>query len=515
MGVVSNILNVLDAPSNAVQGLLTGGLDDAWRGLTQQQDYDLEELYSDEFRKNNPKTAYISSAVANAVLDPLNLIGVGLLTKGVKGAKAGIEAGANVAKGAKKGSFISSVPNYIQGNYGPTEQTLATAKKMSDGLFSDTMKFTTPKQVEMLNRGTEALIPAYMASKKAGGFLKTGALGAKNIIRNSIDPEARALYRSEKINKGLLETGQLSNKGDPNVDQMHKAFYNMHIAVQSGAVGSKQALSDFSKRFGYKGYEDFKVGSYHKASKGHHKGNTPASKAEANAIETKAMGAWKNRKGVTALADSNTKMFLKRPASTKTGNHWNDLITSNQMNDLGTAFKGKVPTDLDEFAKHLNKQTFRNNKGDIYKPDFKVDKDTGNVWMQFGKSGSSITEGGVNMIVGIKPSGRFVSAVSDEHNFLEKIPLIGRVVESRLPNRVVAITPPMIGNIKRVKKRQVGRDVVPAKVVQSKVPPAQWKTRMADIENTKAKAPDLAYEKGIQNYAYGTSALASGMFTNE
>ena len=113
MGVVSNILNVLDAPSNAVQGLLTGGLDDAWRGLTQQQDYDLEELYSDEFRKNNPKTAYISSAVANAVLDPLNLIGVGLLTKGVKGAKAGIEAGANVAKGAKKGSFISSVPNFV------------------------------------------------------------------------------------------------------------------------------------------------------------------------------------------------------------------------------------------------------------------------------------------------------------------------------------------------------------------------------------------------------------------
>ena len=119
------------------------------------------------------------------------------------------------------------------------------------------------------------------------------------------------------------------------------------------------------------------------------------------------------------------------------------------------------------------------------------------------------------MLVGIKPSGRFVSAVSDEHNFLEKIPLIGRAVESSLPNRVVAITPPMIGNIKRVKKRQVGRDVVPAKVVQSKVPPAQWKARMADIENTKAKAPDLAYEKGIQNYAYGTSALASGMFTNE
>ena len=515
MGAVSNILNVLDAPSNALQGLLTGGLDDAWKGLTQQENYDLEDLYSDKFRADNPKTAYWSSALANAVLDPLNLVGVGLLTKGVKGAKAGIEAGANVAKGAKKGSFVSSVPNYIQGNYGPTAKTLETAKKMSDGLFSDTMKFTTPKQVEMLNAGASALAPAYMAGKKATGFMKTGALGVKNIVRNSIDPEARALYRSEKINKGLMETGQLSNKADANVDQMHKAFYNMHIAVQSGAVGSKQALTDFTKRFGYKGYEDFKVGSYNKASKGHHKGGTPASKAEADAIENMSMGAWKTRAGVTALEDTNTKMFLKRPASPKTGNHYNDLITSNQMNDLGSAFKGKVPTDLKEFAEHLSKQTFRDQSGKIYKPPFQIDEKTGNVWMQFSKSGSSITEGGVNMVVGIKPSGRFVSAVSDEHNFLEKIPVLGRMIEGSLPNRIVAITPPMVGNIKRVKKRQTGRAVVPKEIVQSKVPAAQWKERMSVIENMKAKAPDLAYEKGVQNYAYGAGALTGGLLTND
>ena len=38
---------------------------------------------------------------------------------------------------------------------------------------------------------------------------------------------------------------------------------------------------------------------------------------------------------------------------------------------------------------------------------------------------------------------------------------------------------------------------------------------MSVIENMKAKAPDLAYEKGVQNYAYGAGALTGGLLTND
>ena len=38
--------------------------------------------------------------------------------------------------------------------------------------------------------------------------------------------------------------------------------------------------------------------------------------------------------------------------------------------------------------------------------------------------------------------------VSDEHNFLEKTPVVGKAVEEALPNRIVAATPPMFFDAK-------------------------------------------------------------------
>jgi hypothetical protein len=166
-----------------------------------------------------------------------------------------------------KGSFISSVPNYIQGYYGPTKRTKEIVASMENGLLSDTLKFTTPYQDNVLGQSiimadkaakSPLSIKAYAGSKAVGGMVKTGAVGAKNIVKNSLDPNARALYRSEKINKGMLESGKISHKDDFRTELIHRAFYNMHIAEQSGAVGGKQLLTDFVKRLGYKGYEDFK-----------------------------------------------------------------------------------------------------------------------------------------------------------------------------------------------------------------------------------------------------------------
>ena len=114
MGMFDTALSVLDAPSNALQGLAVGGPEGMWRGLTQQENYDFEQLLSDEFRKENPELSYWGSGVANFIVDPLNLIGTGLLskafTKGAKTAKGAMSPMGTITDRA----LLAEMPNRLE-----------------------------------------------------------------------------------------------------------------------------------------------------------------------------------------------------------------------------------------------------------------------------------------------------------------------------------------------------------------------------------------------------------------
>ena len=323
MGFWSEAFKNIDRPSNALQGLAVGGVEGLKRGWGQEENYDFEQLWDADLQKKGwseregfgEKGSYVASTIANIIVDPLNLLPIGLLSKGTKAVKSAKQMGANIDKKAMKGSFISSFPNYIQGRYGPTAKTKDVMKSLDKGLLSDvSIKGVTPSK-------------AYGAFKNKSGFAKTGAIGVKNIIKNSLSPEARALYRSHNINKGMMEGGYLSNKGNKDLELIHRALYNSHIAEQSGTVGSKTLLRDFMKRVEYQGYTPFKTGTYHKATKGKVIGGKAIDKDEANRLEDIMGNAWTNRKGIRASDDSSTMVFIKRPASTKGGRHLNDLKT--------------------------------------------------------------------------------------------------------------------------------------------------------------------------------------------
>ena len=83
-GFFESALSGIDKPSNAMQGLFIEGLEGAKKGWNQERNYDYEELYTDEFRKNNPEFSYYSSGLLNLLVDPLNFIPLGMLAKGVK-----------------------------------------------------------------------------------------------------------------------------------------------------------------------------------------------------------------------------------------------------------------------------------------------------------------------------------------------------------------------------------------------------------------------------------------------
>jgi hypothetical protein len=515
MGFWSEAFKNIDRPSNALQGLAVGGVEGLKRGWGQEENYDFEQLWDADLQKKGwseregfgEKGSYVASTIANIIVDPLNLLPIGLLSKGTKAVKSAKQMGANIDKKAMKGSFITSFPNYIQGRYGPTARTKDVMKSLDKGLLSDvSIKGVTPSN-------------AYGAFKNKSGFAKTGAVGVKNIIKNSLSPEARALYRSHNINKGMMEGGYLSPKTNKDLELIHRALANAHIAEQSGTVGSKTLLRNFVDRVGFQGYKPFKSGTYHKASEGKVRGGKAIAKDEANMLESIMGRVWENRKGIAASDDPSTMIFMKRVGSQKGGNHIDDMKRySPDIAKIRGAFAENSAEikkmDLDELSGFLNKLTGK---------EFLVDKKTGQVWSNFSMTGTSITEGGVNIAFGIKPSGRFVASVSDEHNFLEKVKWgVGKMVESSLPNRVIMMTTPVTGKIKNFKPKSTSGSG--SKVTQyeknrlanmKELDNTAWKESLGTITNAKATRPDLVHEIGrqYQGLGVGSAGLFSGSYS--
>jgi len=181
--------------------------------------------------------------------------------------------------------------------------------------------------------------------------------------------------------------------------------------------------------------------------------------------------------------------------------------------------------NLDELAEFLNKLT-----GKTFIPD----KKTGQVWSNFSMTGTSITEGGVNIAFGIKPSGRFIASVSDEHNFLENIGLgVGKMIESSLPKRIIMMTTPVTGKIKNFKPKATAKEGAIFSGKGSRVTRYEknrlemmnqldnqaWKESLANITTAKATRPDLIHEVGRQYQGLGAVGMSkevgTGMFSEQ
>ena len=81
----------IDRPSNALQGLFVDGLEGLKRGWSQKENYDFEQMHDKELAKkgyyergNLDRLKYVGFGAANLLLDPVNLLGIGLVQKGVK-----------------------------------------------------------------------------------------------------------------------------------------------------------------------------------------------------------------------------------------------------------------------------------------------------------------------------------------------------------------------------------------------------------------------------------------------
>jgi hypothetical protein len=78
----------------------------------------------------------------------------------------------------------------------------------------------------------------------------------------------------------------------------------------------------------------------------------------------------------------------------------------------------------------------------VLNPDVEHAKKNG-LWLQSSFVGDAVVEGGVNVITKVMPSGRAISFISDVHDFLEKAPVVGKVLGKAFPETNLAVVGPL------------------------------------------------------------------------
>ena len=556
MGWFTDALSAIDKPSNALQGLAVDGLSGVKRGWNQEENYDFEQVWGEDLSKKGwsereglgETSSYIASTLLNLVVDPLNALPVGMIYKGMKGIKSASKAGADTQKGAMKGLLTSSFPNYIPNYYGLNPSKKQIQEGLKKGYFSDKIGMQTPliTQADSVVKDFGVDKGGYRAAQKVGGFATVAKEGIKNFSRTVMDPEAMALYRGEGINKNMLTNQNILSPKDREIEQVHRLFYNAHIIEQSGRVGSKQILKDFNMNLGVNGYQPFTKGSYNELSSGYGGGTGTASKAENAFIENHIGTVWKDEGFTNKIlnkvagkdwkvassvagklskdgvpinkAKGKTKIFIKRGGledkgrtGGRSGQHYDDItLRSKTFSDIAEAIGQSKPNSLEELQDLLMKGNYREGI-----PSFKIDKETGNVWANFGKTGTSITEGGVNALVGIKPNGKFILTVSDEHNFLENLPVVGAVLKKTLPNRLLVVTPPYINDFAKYKYKIMGVPK-PKNAIENAVPiesvgnrGTSWGEEIRKVTMKEATPANILYEQGRLSRRKGIAGMFS------
>lgn len=470
-------------------------------------------------------------AVDNAI-DPLNLVGAGMFTGSAKALKEGYKKADNFfGEDASKGMLLSALSNYIDNWYGPANVTrpakaiAATAKILKPNKYTDQ--------------------EATALGAKVAGFTGWGFQGLQEVIETALSPKARALYKE----KGITIGSQRHIARALADDAIHKAVaqvqYSSHIPQQAARVGNvAEEVSNIMEKSGVTDYFAYKRGGYAEAIREgglvptQNGRKTPIPDKDLNIIEDHFGTVWKapDAKGAEVSfkdAPSPILMIKATGQGTRTGDHFTDLVNSGWITPVTKAFldANKKPS-VEDLWNALNKSKTTNLSK--YSDTLEKAKENG-IWITGSKRGRGYTEGGINYLINVKPNGNVIMVMSDEHNFFEnlakradnfvrdkvpKAPETGlgliRRLDEVLPNRLVAVTPPMQTNIFNLRSEKLGE--APAgnkqiKNVKARERGAVSREELQDVVNLKPSESALWLEQNINRQA--TRAVTSGGLLTE
>lgn len=406
-------------------------------------------------------------------------------------------------KDSGKGMLLGSANNVISGYYGPDRafsvaswlptQVINTVKDIASpssrakyreaGITTSTQNIvkraldrTVEAKTDAYNKITDALI---LASQKMPDepLLGLVGVGVKN-IKQKLDERA-----PEK--KGI----------DRAVAQIQ---YTSRIHSQSGRKGNTELLDEIMRRSDLTDAVTYYPGAYADLIKTNRlkpypldgKGNVKKMpeylpNEDLFTIEEHFGRAWTEPgkinpyKTVPFKEADSPILVIKNPGVGKaaTGRHHMDvLVHAPFVKELESIFNGRSNISPDELYEKLNSVAQESKKLPDRKFHFSVPETgpfaknkgrtkDGGVWITGSRAGSAITEGGINYLVKITPDGKMIGIMSDEHNLFEG--MAGKVqkyslntvpalatVKAVIPNRLVAVTPPMIRDMVNYWKKE-------------------------------------------------------------
>ena len=237
----------IDRPSNAFQGLFVDGLKGLKRGWSQKENYDFEQLWDEELQKKTfserkglsegslEKASYVGSAALNLLLDPVNLIGIGLVQKGVKGLSAAKQLATRLKN--KKSQLDAGLIS--KSEYDLVAKDVAFLKKNPQLLKADTLYHGARKPIDELSPD---MISLGSQNLYGTGFYTTTSKGAANSYKRGKDGK---LY---KIIEKNPDAPSLNLETTPAIFGKERAFGDMFTDKELRGMSLREAIDEFRYR---------------------------------------------------------------------------------------------------------------------------------------------------------------------------------------------------------------------------------------------------------------------------
>jgi hypothetical protein len=357
--------------------------------------------------------------------------------------------------------------------------------------FQNAVLAANPAHRGMFTSSGNVIVPDYYSGnpyKTVTGFADWGMKGLGDAVRMMFDPQARAKYTETGVNPMPFE------------DNMRK-YRQAQKDYEEGKITSEE-LTD-AKRTAHQQLQA--TSNIREQANAQAKGYDLTEDAIVNAADvgatTRAGATYWNPKGDTWYDDivapsrpnQNTKYDRYTPEDSQTiqnhitrswgvdptkedvkfivknsrrisGAHQFDLFNNNKVpNAIARSFKDmakdnnrfnfKTPQELHDYLVDPKRQ-FDKDGEKLYTVKFddpdRIAND-GGIWVSGSTVGTAKVEGGVNTLYKVYPDGRIFGVMSDLHDFLEKVPGLGQGLKGALPTKVVAITPPLYGDVWNMK----------------------------------------------------------------
>ena len=379
------------------------------------------------------------------------------------------------------GLFLSSAPNFIKNFYKVTDIPEGATPSMLDRYIAkDPEAFVrrasrVPKVGPMLAgayKNANTPEKAMAETTRIKDFLSWAGDSTKKGLFNLVDPDSRALYYSTGVNPTTRDVAQAMAGGTQR--DISKAIaqgqQNIITNTRLGRQGPVDPTLDTVNQISYMSDTvAFRPGVYSDlVNQVGARNNTP--QRDLDFFEEHMGNVWQVGKGEKAerFADAASPVInVKTPTTFQTGNHAFDFVSKGPMHAFAKIFKNKKTASNEEILSKFKSESKLRLHPKMGKTDEEIlanAKANGGFYFTGSMEGTAITEGGVNYVGKITPRGRVTAVVSDENNFLENVPVVGKAVEKALPNRMVNATPPMIFDASSDNAMALARTVkVPAK----------------------------------------------------